>query len=243
MSITSFKEFCEKFRELAVANKDTEELVIEGKTLLSELISHPDFILENLAALINNRQDESYLPVDVNDINIYRDPNKLFQIRAFVWEPNYPYPIHDHGSWGAIGCLTNQVRETKYERIDDGTEPNHAELKVKSEAILQPGDTTFFLPLDQGIHRMQAFGGKTALTVHAYAKTVRAGIIKGFVLESNTCYDMFPVKLHRRILAIKALESINTSWAQEILKITARDDNELIGKFSRDALENIKNSK
>lgn len=238
--VKSFKDFCETFRELAHSGKNPEELVIEGQMILSEYLVNPDLMLDHLVSLTENRFDEDFLPIDVNDISIYRDPNRLFSVRLFVWEPNYPYHVHDHGSWGVMGCLANQVRETKYKRLDDGSQCDYAELEVRAEAVIQPGQTTFVLPLNQGIHRMQAFGKKPALSVHVYGKPIRTGFIQGFMLESNSAYKMFPVKVQRRILAIKALELISSDWALEILKMTSRDDNELISKISHQALERIK---
>ena len=60
------------------------------------------------------------------------------------------------------------------------------------------------------------------------------------MLDSNSAYKMFPVKVQRRILAIQALELIGSEWAGEILKMSARDDNELISKISQQALDRLK---
>ena len=130
--------------------------------------------------------------------------------------------------------------ETKYKGVDDGSQCDYAELEVLSEAVIQPGHTTFVLPLNQGIHRMQAFGNKPALSVHVYGKPIRTGFIQGFMLDSNSAYKMFPVKVQRKILAIRALELIGSEWAMEILKMTSRDENELVSKVSHMALERIR---
>ncbi|MGE5397004.1 MAG: hypothetical protein ACM3MK_05645 [Chitinophagales bacterium] len=238
-----FMDYCEAFKNLVVSPKETEELVVEGQTILGDMLSNPDFLLENLSAITESRQEEDYLPIDVNDITIYRDPDRLISIRLFIWQHNFPYPIHDHGSWGIFGCLTNQIQETKYRRKDEGTQEDYAELEIQSEAVLKPGDTSFVLPLDQGIHKMRSYGGKTALSVHVYGKPLRTGFIRGFLPSYNASYKMFPVKLHRRVLAIKALEAMGSDWAQEILRITARDENEIVREISREALDNIKGTK
>jgi len=238
--VESFKDFCETFRELSYSGRAPEEIVIEGQMILSEYLANPDLMLDHLVSVTESRSDEEYLPIDVNDISIYRDSNRMFSVRIFVWEPNYPYHIHDHGSWGVMGCLANQVRETKYRRLDDGSQCDYAELEVRAEAVIQPGQTTFVLPLNEGIHRMMAFGKKPALSVHVYGKPIRTGFIQGYMLESNSAYKMYPVKVQRRILVIRALEMIGSEWAGEILKMTTRDENELISKFSQQALERVK---
>lgn len=239
MQVKSFKDFCEAFKELAYSGKAPEEMVIEGQMILSEYLANPDLILDHLVSVTERLADDEFLPIDVNEISIYRDANRMFSVRVFVWEPNYPYHIHDHGSWGVIGCLANQIRETKYRRLDDGSQCDYAELEVRSEAVIQPGQTTFVLPLNEGIHRMGVFGGKPALSVHVYGKPIRTGFIQGFLMESSSAYKMYPVKVQRKILAIRALEVIGSAWASEILKMSARDDNELISIISQQALKRI----
>ncbi|NLV15953.1 MAG: hypothetical protein GXY50_01905 [Syntrophomonadaceae bacterium] len=239
----SFKEFCDSIRELSLSKRSPEDLVIEGQLLVSEFLENPDLMLDNLITIQESMLDEDFWPIDVNDIVTYRDPNRNFSVRLFVWEPNFPYHIHDHGSWGIMGCLANQIRETKYRLIGTQDDCEDAELKVMNEAILQPGHTTFVLPLDRGIHRMQAFGNKPALSVHVYGKPSRVGFIRGFTPETNSAYKMYPVIIQRRVMAAKALELIGTDWAQEILKMRCRDNNEMVSRISREALERLEHRK
>lgn len=236
----SFKEFCDGIRALAHSKRSPEDIVIEGQMLMAEFLENPDLMLDNLIATQENMVDDDFWPIDVNDIVTYRDPNRNFSVRLFVWEPNFPYHIHDHGSWGIMGCLANQIRETKYRLVSSTDDCEYAELKVMTEAILQPGHTTFVLPLNNGIHRMQAFGNKPALSVHVYGKPSRVGFIRGFTPENNSAYKMYPVIIQRRIMATKALELIGSDWAQEILKIRCRDNNEMVSRISREALERLK---
>ncbi|MGE5415826.1 MAG: hypothetical protein ACM3UZ_03540 [Acidobacteriota bacterium] len=242
MSKMSLKDFCEAGRVLALSGKEPEETVIEGQLLLAELLANPDFLLDNMSALTESPQDDDYLPIDINDITIYRDPLGHLSIRLFVWEPHVQYPVHDHSSWGIMGCLKNELRETKYRRLDDGSKGGYADLAVQAEAVLRANDTTFVLPYEKGIHRMMCHGSLPALSVHAYGKR-GSRFINGYVPEQNAVYRMYPMKLHRRILAIKALETMRSDWACEILKFTAKDHNEVVRQVAKEALENIKKSK
>ena len=36
-------------------------------------------------------------------------------------------------------CLANQIRETKYRRLDDGSQCDYAELEVRSEELFNSG--------------------------------------------------------------------------------------------------------
>ena len=148
MQVKSFKDFCEAFRELAYSGRAPEEMVIEGQMILSEYLANPDLILDHLVRVTERWADDEFLPIDVNEISIYRDANRMFSVRVFIWEPNYPYHIHDHGSWGVMGCLAIRS-ETKYRRLDDGSQCDYAELSPVRRNY-STGQTTFVLPLNEG---------------------------------------------------------------------------------------------
>lgn len=239
-SFATFGDYCEALKELILRKKDAHELVEEGQKIQARLVSNPNLILDKLAIFIEEDKEGKYWPVDLNDFTIYRDKDKLFSVRLFIWEAIAPYPIHDHGAWGLVGGLANQVKETKYRRLDDGSKPNYAEIEVKSEAIVNPGDTTYVLPLNEGIHRMEAIGNTTGLTLHTYGKAERTGFIYGYMRQVNGTYTLYPMKIQRQILAIKALESIGTSQARDILETISGDNNETVKLASLEALKTFK---
>lgn len=234
-----FQDYCEAMRELTMTMSDPQEIVDAGQKIQARLVANPNLILDQLSDFIATDKDSRYWPVDLNDLTIYRDKDKLFSVRLFVWEAHTPYPIHDHGAWGVVGGLANQVQESKYRRLDDGSRDGYAELEIKSEAILHPGETTWVLPLNEGIHRMEAVGDTTGLTLHTYGRPVRTGFIYGFMRQSNGAYKLYPMRIHRQILAIKALESIGGDASKDILEQISRDDNQIIKQASLQALKNI----
>lgn len=234
---TSFPDYCEAMRELTTTLTDPRELAEAGQKLQARLVADPNLILEQLSIFIAQGKETIFWPVDLNDLTIYRDKDKLFSVRLFVWEDQVPYPIHDHGSWGIVGSLANLVQETKYNRLDDGSRENYAELEVKSEAILHPGETTYVLPLNDGIHRMQALNHTTALTLHTYGRPIRSGFINGFMRQSNGIYKMYPLAVHRQMLAVKALQEIGTAPARDILGEISRTGVQIVKEAARQALE------
>jgi predicted metal-dependent enzyme (double-stranded beta helix superfamily) len=67
-------------------------------------------------------------------------------------------PIHNHNSWG-VGCvLRGRDRYRKWERIDDASDPDKAEIVLAWERDLGPGEFVWFgLPPDD-IHSQQGIG-------------------------------------------------------------------------------------
>jgi hypothetical protein len=52
-----------------------------------------------------------------------------YSLQVFVWPAGSRTKIHDHSSWGAYCCAVGSVLEERYERLDDGSWPDHARLK------------------------------------------------------------------------------------------------------------------
>jgi len=222
--IYDLEGFVHRFQSALEKNMALPELIEQGRKLLSQLVSSSLWLQGTLARLV---LDEEFLrqqwhSIDPNDILLYRAPDGLFSVRAFVWEPGVNYPIHDHGAWGIVGACINRIRERKYQRLDDGSREGYAEVGLKADAALSPSETTYVLPLDEGIHQMEALDGKTAVTIHVYGRPVRKGFIQFFDPVNRRVQKMYPPQVLKKILAIRTLGSVEDSWAEEVLQEAAR---------------------
>jgi len=220
MAIDNLEQFVDQFSALLKSKPEWPDLLKNGRDMLSQLVSNSNWFKPILSKLA---LDEAFLKsrwhsIDPNDIQIYRSPEKLFTVRAFIWEPNVFYPIHDHGAWGIVGAHINQIRERKFARVDDGSDENYAEVAQTADATLSPGETTFVLPMNEGIHQMQAVNNKTSVTIHVYGAPVRKGFIYYFNPHAKTSRRMYPPSVEKKILAIRMLGSIPESWAEDILR-------------------------
>lgn len=92
-----------------------------------------------------------------------------YSLQVFVWPAGTRTQIHDHTSWGAYCCAVGSVFEERYERLDDGSQPDHARLKQAWRLSWSREDgVSTVLPHDEGIHRVGNLGGKTAISLHLY---------------------------------------------------------------------------
>lgn len=226
MAISNLEQFGEYFTALLKNNPDWPTILKNGSEMLSELVSSQDWFKPVLSGLI---LDEAFLQsqwqsIDPNDIQIYRSPEKLFSVRAFIWEPNVTYPIHDHGAWGIVGAHINQIRERKFARIDNGLDPEHAEIKEIADATLSPGGITHVLPLNDGIHQMQALNNQTSVTIHVYGAPIRKGFIHYYNPHNNTANRMYPPSITKKVLAVRTLGSVPQPWAEEVLKTALKSN-------------------
>jgi len=71
---------------------------------------------------------------------LFEDPELGFQVLAHVNENPRVSPPHDHGaSWAIYGQATEYTDMTEWERTDDKSDPEHAELKPRKTYRLLPG--------------------------------------------------------------------------------------------------------
>jgi len=213
MGINNIEQFCNQFRILIEDKKEWPDFLKNGREMLSELVLNPGWFRQILSRLLI---DDDFLKsqlycMEPNEIQIYRDPDHLFSIRAYVWEPNGVYPIHDHGSWGIIGTHINQIKEKKFVRLDDGKDENYAKIKQIYETDLFQGDTTYMLPMDEGIHQIQTFDDKIAVTIHVYGTPVRKGFIRYFNKDTNAVKRIYSPSLNKKMFAMRVLDSISES--------------------------------
>jgi predicted metal-dependent enzyme (double-stranded beta helix superfamily) len=219
MAINNLEQFGQQFKTLLDKKLEWSDFLTMGRNILSEFVLNPDWFKPIVSKLV---LDEAFLKsqwqsIDPNDIQLYHDPDKAFSIHAFIWEPGVTYPIHDHGAWGIVGAHINRVREIKYARVDDASDINYAEVKAIADATLAPGETTYVMPMNDGIHQMAAVDNLTTVTIHIYGSPVRKGYIHYFNPHNHTAHRMSPPSITKKVLAIRTLGSIPQTWAEDVL--------------------------
>jgi predicted metal-dependent enzyme (double-stranded beta helix superfamily) len=101
---------------------------------------------------------------------LHRDPQNRFIVLSLVWMPGQATPVHDHSCWGVMGVLQNSLEEVAFERLDDGSRPEFAELQEARSADVGPGSVSFLLPPYQEIHRIGNLTGKPTISIHVYGR-------------------------------------------------------------------------
>jgi hypothetical protein len=54
--------------------------------------------------------------------------------------PDQPTPVHNHNTWGVSCVVSGRNRYWRWERLDDGSDPDRGELRVAEVKDQQPGD-------------------------------------------------------------------------------------------------------
>jgi predicted metal-dependent enzyme (double-stranded beta helix superfamily) len=91
------------------------------------------------------------------------DGSLMVYVVEFV--PGMPTPVHDHLTWGLIGVCGGAQKTARYQRVDDGSKPGHADLKLLSETVLNRGAVYPLLPPND-IHRIETVGDQPSYSLH-----------------------------------------------------------------------------
>lgn len=134
----------------------------QAVAFLDHLVTQPAFLAWILPLL--TRESESWYVAHRREAL-----DNSYSLQVFVWPPGSRTMIHDHASWGAYCCALGTIFEKRYERLDDGSQRDHARLRKAWERAWKEGDgTSTVLPYAGGIHRIGNPGEKTAVSVHLY---------------------------------------------------------------------------
>lgn len=101
---------------------------------------------------------------------LHRDPRNRFIVLSLVWMPGQATPIHDHSCWGVMGLLENSLEEIVYNRLDDGSRTDRAELEQARGAEVGRGSVAYLLPPYEEIHRIGNVGQRPTISIHIYGR-------------------------------------------------------------------------
>ncbi|MDR5784741.1 cysteine dioxygenase family protein [Caballeronia sp. LZ065] len=75
---------------------------------------------------------------------------------------------HNHDTWAVIVAVEGEELNRVYRRVDDGVDPDRAQLDVAREVVVRPGTPIAFLPED--IHSIHVNGSAPTLHFHLYGR-------------------------------------------------------------------------
>ena len=213
-------EFCHRFQTLLDGKPPLPSMFDGGRRLVGELTSEVEWFREILERLVMDRQylDGQRVSIWPNEVTVYRSPDRSFVILSYLWEPRTADTVHDHGSWGIISQLVNHAMERKFRRLDDGGREGYAELEETSSRVIEPGDTTCVLPLNEGIHQMVNLTDGIAVSVNVYGNVIRKGYVQYFYPETRSVQRVYPPRTSKKVMAIRTLGTLDRPWAKDILR-------------------------
>jgi 3-mercaptopropionate dioxygenase len=150
-------EFVDTARKTVLAANGDRQQVVETLQPLVEKVVWDDglFDAKYRAEPENGRPRYLY----------HTEPDGSLQVYVVEFAPGMPTPVHDHLTWGLIGVCGGSQKTARYQRTDDGSHADHADLKLIEERILDRGAVYPLLPPND-IHRIETVGDRPSYSLH-----------------------------------------------------------------------------
>jgi hypothetical protein len=124
----SLNDFCGDTRTILKAGC-RREMIEQVRVCMERLVVDPQFVAEYFA-------EQQSLGLK----RIFFDPELGFELMTYRFDKARASQPHDHGnSWAIYAQVREYTDMMEWERVDDGSNPAAATLKVKREYRLNPG--------------------------------------------------------------------------------------------------------
>ncbi|MDV6250372.1 cysteine dioxygenase [Vibrio sp. EA2] len=159
-NIARLGDFVRSFTQLIEqVGQDEEHIFADGKVLLTELISHDDWLPDEFAQP-NPEYYQQYL--------LYCDPLERFSVVSFVWGPGQETPVHDHSVWGMVGVMRGAESCEEFY-----LDPESERFASKGTHYLPVGSIDLVSPRIGDIHKVSnAHSNHTSLSIHVYGANI-----------------------------------------------------------------------
>lgn len=140
---SAFSRFIASTRQLFSEEKDLAQRWEKLAPLLRELLAD-DEIKESSKSWPECAHKER-----AENLLFYEDPDFGFAVNGLTKAPHTRTQIHDHAhNWTLYGVLDGTETIARYQRVDDGSKPDYAEIRGVSKLRAGPGEVDLVRPYE-----------------------------------------------------------------------------------------------
>ena len=177
----SFERFLSSVHDVWARESDMQSRMEATKPLLEELVRDPG-MREASASWPSTEGRKNLL--------LHTDEKYGFIVNAVVREPNRKGSVHDHSqAWVLYGLLEGSESLERYERLDDGSRPDYAEVKMIGVTIGGPGTVDLVPPFN--IHAEQGGDQRSVAIILRSEKLVGRILQHGYDLQTNKVIERY----------------------------------------------------
>jgi hypothetical protein len=147
VTANALERFISQTRELFAREPDLDKRWAALPPILKELLADPD-----VQAASKTWPTPGVVDGRGGNLLFYEDPDYGFAINGQVHDARprqEPKAAHDHGQiYTAYGLLAGHERIVLFQRVDDGSKPDYAEVRKTSDYLAGPGDVHLAGPRD-----------------------------------------------------------------------------------------------
>ena len=139
--MSAVQKFIVSARRLHAEEKDAAKRWDKMTPLLQELLADPS-VREQSKSWPTCAQAER-----AQNLLFYEDPDYKFVINGLIKAPKSRTQIHDHAhNWTLYGVLDGTETIERYQRDDDGSRPDYADVRQTEKSKVVPGKVDLVAP-------------------------------------------------------------------------------------------------
>jgi predicted metal-dependent enzyme (double-stranded beta helix superfamily) len=162
MNETALDRFVNEARTLFAGQPDAEKRWTSLGPVLAKLLADPAVI-----AASKTWPDCGIVEGRIENLLFYEDPDYKFVINGLILgagDLSGATRIHDHGHiYTLYGLLDGQQRIERYERLDDRSKVDYAEIRRTSDSQCDPGEIDLVRPFE--IHSEDTMGKRSVAVI------------------------------------------------------------------------------
>jgi len=159
-------EFIRDLEAIVGRERDQWKIVASVEPLVQRLVTSHDLTWLK-AAYREPPKNKIGVAAGYGQYCLYRRGSELSVI-AFCWGPGKGTPIHDHLSWGVLGFVDGSEKETRYRRVDDGSNAERARLEEIGVHYTEKGRTSHIVTPGRDVHKVENPGDTPSVSLHVY---------------------------------------------------------------------------
>ncbi|MBI1997745.1 MAG: hypothetical protein HYU31_04755 [Deltaproteobacteria bacterium] len=168
---SAVQKFIASTRRLHAEESDPRKRWEKMTPLLQELLADPSVKEQSM-----KWPDCSQGGERAENLLFYEDPDYRFVINGLIKAPHSRTQIHDHAhNWTLYGVLDGTETIMRYERVDDRSKPDYAEIRGVSKLRAGPGEVDLVRPWE--IHA-EASGDERTVAIIVRAEKA-GGFLQG----------------------------------------------------------------
>ncbi len=158
---STVRRFIDAVNEIRFQGMDPHATVDAIRPYFAELMADQDWLPE----MYQEPSADSGMGAGTGMWLLYRAGDGGLAFSSLVLHPGKSTPVHDHLAWGLVGLYRGLQDEVVFQRRDDGSHDDVANLVITERNSLTPGDFYELMP-ENDIHNVTTTSDVTSVSLH-----------------------------------------------------------------------------
>jgi predicted metal-dependent enzyme (double-stranded beta helix superfamily) len=171
----SLRQYVDDLRTIVAETSDEDEIIRRVGPLAQRVVADKSWLQPKYYEADEEQGFGVYL--------LHEEDDHSLAVILVNWLPGRGTPPHDHGTWAVVAGIEGVEHNVRYERLDDRSRPDYAELAVKKDFAANEGELVCIRT--GGIHKVTNETDRMTLSLHTYGMHINHTNRSQFNLDTN----------------------------------------------------------